>query len=133
MIFAWIKAYALYIKLAIIGMLVAGSVWATWELRGAGIAQEKQEAVDDAVTEITKQYNQEKEWRAYYQKLSDEKLTTILNRITEIKVEHKTITNNITKEIERDPKFYGQALPEGGRAEWLKARELVQKAVQVQK
>lgn len=124
--------FALYLKLAVIAALVAGAVWVTWELRGADIEKEKQKAVTEAVLDMTQQYNQEREWRLHYQAQAD-KFGEVLTAINNIKIEHKTVTNNIIKEIERDPKFYGQALPEGGRKAWMDSRALVEKAVQGQK
>ena len=126
----WMNPYMLWIKLGLIAALCLGTAWVSWKLAHADVEQEKQKAVAVAVKDMTAQYTQEKQWRQHYQSLADDRLAAILNKIADIKVEHKTITNNITKEIERDPAFYGQALPLGGREQWLKARALVDSALQ---
>lgn len=114
----------LYVKLAGVAALVAGTAWAAWAIRDASAEEDKQEAVREVVRATQRELDRERELRSHYQKLSDNKLSDVLNSIANIRVEHKTVTNNITREREVHKEFYMQPLPPGGYEQWLRARSL---------
>lgn len=119
------KAYLVYIKLGVVALLVGGAAWVSWQLRSSSIEEEKREAVESATKQLQKDLDTERWLRGKFEALADKKLEDLLISISNIKVEHTTITNNITKEREAHKEFYSQKLPAGGYEEWMKARALV--------
>ncbi len=120
----------LYFKLGLVAAAVAGSAYLAWDYRGAIAERETQTAVNTAVTTavkvIQKDLDTERAFRTFYQGLADEKYEKLMKSFANIRVEHRTIQNNIYQEIEKNPEFYKLPLPPGGYEEWKKARALSQ-------
>lgn len=114
-----------WIKLAGIAALVAGGAYISWELRSASAEKEKTAAVAAAVKDMEGKILEERFNRAYFQDLADKRLTALTGLITNIKVEHRTIVNNIQNEVAANPEFYRQPLTPGGYDQWKRARALV--------
>ena len=113
-----------YLKLGAAVAVIALVAFFTWQIRGLQAEHDQQEAVEKVTREAQARLNTEVRLRVHYQDLADTRLEELLKSITNIKLEHKTITNNITKEIEIHREFYDQALPEGGYEQWRKSRAL---------
>lgn len=110
----------------ILAAVVAGAgtaaAYGAWKLRGA--------AADREIAELNKTWGErlaeQEKLTDHYSKLADEQFGKLLTELGQIEIKHVTITRNITVERESNPEFYNQPLPEGGRAEWLNARSLMQ-------
>lgn len=114
------------IGLAITALVAVG--WAAWYFRGLEAEQEKVTAVNAAVEAIQKDLDNERKLRAHFETLADQKLAKLFSAISGIKIEHKTITNNIQQEVKENPEFYSQPLPPGGFEQWTRARALISTA-----
>lgn len=122
-------------KLKLIAILLSASMlaglvsWASWsiassrtEARERKIAEERvQQAIEDA----EKRFQLQKELTTHYRGLAEEQFGKLLSKMDNIKLEHVTITRNITVERESNPEFYETPLPEGGIQEWEAARQLL--------
>lgn len=119
-----------YAKWIFMLAVLCGVAYFAWDYRGSLESEGRQKAVntavDVAVTKIQGELETERALRTHYQTLADVKLAKLLQTISNIKVEHKTIENNIIQEVQRDPVFYSQPLPPQGYEQWKKARALSQ-------
>lgn len=115
----------IYLKMALIAAAIAAAGTIAWKVRGAAAKVEQEKAVASAVAQANKDLAEERRITGVYRDLTDQRLAKLLQLVSNIKIENKTITNNIRTEAARDPKFYSQQLPEGGYKEWLRARALV--------
>lgn len=113
------------VKIGIAAAALLASAWGAWYVRAAIAEKETRAEVKKAVDAIQKDLNEERRINALYKDLSDKKLEALLERVSNIRVEHTTITRNITKEREIHREFYAQPLPPGGYEEWKRARSLV--------
>lgn len=125
---AWFMKYALYVKLALVACAIGGVAYGAWHVRGLGVEKEKQIAVDDATKDLTQKFENEQRQRKHYQELADTKLEQLLKAVGNIKSTHTTVTNNITKEVQANPEFYNQQLPQTGYEQWITSRNLVNAA-----
>lgn len=107
-----------------IAALCAGA-YGSWQIKSHYAEIDKTKAVAAATTAAQKEIDKERELRQKYQQLVDVKMEELLKSISNIKVEHTTITRNITKEIQVNREFYVQKLPDGGFEQWKRARALV--------
>lgn len=117
-----------YVKLGIAIAVVAVLVGGTWYFRGLKAEHDQTVAVNDATQEVRKELAQEQATRQVYQTLAEGKLAAILTGVSNIKTVHQTVTNNITKEVQSNPAFYNQKLPDVGYAQWIAARNLINQA-----
>lgn len=118
-----LKGYAIGGIVALLLASVAGAAgYVAWSTRGALAAQEIEKVNDEWGKKLTEQ----EQLTDHYAALADEQFGLLRQEIGQIEIKHVTITKNITVERESNPEFYNQALPDGGREEWLKARSLVQ-------
>lgn len=118
-------SWFIYVKLAFFAAIVIAAAVIAWRLRGAQADEEQQKAVDAAVAQIQKDLDQEREWRGFYQGLADNQLTDLLNKLNTISGQVSQVKANLKVERAKNPEFYAQKLPEGGYAEWMRARSLV--------
>lgn len=113
---------ALSIIASIGGMAI--SFWITHAIMSA----EKDRAIATAVDSVTATLNQEiekeREIARTYKALSDDKYEKLQEQVGKIKIQKTNTINTVTREIERNPSFYSQPLPEDGRVQWEKSREL---------
>jgi Tfp pilus assembly protein PilO len=114
-----------YVKAALALAFLTALVTFTWSVRGLYAEKAKQAAVQQALREAQAKIDAEVKLRLHYQGLADTKLEALLKSISNIKVEHRTITNNITREREIHKEFYAQPLPESGYELWKRSRALV--------
>lgn len=121
-----IAPYLLAIKIGLLVLVLLLVAWGAWYVRGALSDRQINSAVNTAVNKVQKDLDEERKLRSHYQTLVDTRLSTLLDAIKGIKVEHITITRNITKEREIHREFYLQALPAGGYEEWKRARNLIE-------
>jgi hypothetical protein len=120
------------LKLIAIGLGLLAAVAAiaipAYQIGDASMREEVQAAADKRVSEAKENYDQviaaQLALTDHYRLLSDSKYDALIKRISDIKVTSTTVTNNITKERDSDPSFYGMQLPEGGQKQWLNARNL---------
>lgn len=115
-----------YVTFAVLIGIIGGVAWLAWDYRGAQAEREKIEAVNTAVEVAVKDINaklaEEKKWRDHYQNLAEKKYAEVLEKIGKIKSTRTEITNNIRQEVERNPEFYNQPLPEKGYEQWQNSR-----------
>jgi len=123
--FSWLAPWSLYLKLGAFAALVALTIYTTWNVTRAGEEERKLQAVSEAVLNIQKEIDKHAASTKFYRDLAEKRREELLQSIAKIKIEHTTITNNITKEREIVREFYAQPLPPGGYEEWKKARQLV--------
>jgi Asp-tRNA(Asn)/Glu-tRNA(Gln) amidotransferase B subunit len=121
----FLAPYMLYIKLAALALLVGGAAYLAWDYRGALNEREKIEAVNKATEKIQGELNEEKRISALYKNLADEKLATLLEKVSNIKITHKTVNTTILQDVKENPEFYSQPIPPVGFEQWKKARSLV--------
>ena len=76
------KTYLIYIKLGLIGLLVAGAAWISWELRSSSVEAEKREAVESATKQLQKDLDNERWLRGKFEALADKKLEDLLTSIS---------------------------------------------------
>ena len=117
--------FFIYAKLGAVLALVLAAAWGAWYVRAAIADQQTQRAVKTAVEKVQKELDEERKTTAYYRELSDKQLQTLLDKLTNLRVEHTTITRNITLEREIHKEFYMQPLPAGGYEEWKRSRASV--------
>ena len=117
--------YFLYMKLAAAAVVLAGVGWASWQVRALIAKDDEVKAVNAAVEKVGAELATERKLRALAETRADKEFAQLLQLISNIKVEHKTITNNVTKEREIHKEFYIQPLPEGGYEQWKRARALL--------
>ena len=114
-----------YFKLWLAAAALLAAAWGSWYVRSVIAERETREAVKKEVAKIERDLKEERRINALYKEISDKKLEELLERVSNIRVEHTTITRNITKEREIHREFYAQPLPPGGFEEWKRARSLV--------
>lgn len=115
-----------YLKIGAIALAIAGAGYAAWTVKGAFAEREKVEAVSQAVDGINKQLQEEKDLRIKYETQAETRIAELLKSISILQDSFKTVSSNVGKERTSNPKFYEQALPDGGYQQWKKAKELVQ-------
>lgn len=123
---ARLKLIAILLSVSMLAGLVS---WASWsiassrtEARERKIAEER---VQQAIENAEKRFQLQKELTTHYRGLAEEQFGKLLLKMDNIKLEHVTITRNITVERESNPEFYETPLPEGGIQEWEAARQLL--------
>lgn len=120
--------FFIYAKIALLAAAIGGAAYFAWDYRSRIAESEKQRAVDAAVTAAVKEINQkletERKLRAVYQLMAEDQLAKLLKSISNIRIEHKTIENNIYREVRSNPEFYNQPLPPQGYEEWKRSRAL---------
>jgi len=121
--FSDLKSVVTGVILALVVTSAAGAAgYAAWKARGAMAAEE----IAQVNKEWEKKLTEQEQLTDHYSQLATEQFGLLRQEIGQIEIKHVTITKNITVERESNPEFYNQALPDGGREEWLKARSLVQ-------
>lgn len=121
----FLEPYLIWIKLAAILAIVAGASYLAWDYRGALNEREKIEAVNKATEKIQSELNEERRIGAIYKNLADEKLATLLEKVSNIKITNKTVNTTILQDVKDNPEFYSQPIPPVGYSQWQKARSLV--------
>lgn len=123
---AKLKLIAILVSVTLLAGLVS---WASWtiatsrtEARERKVADER---VQQAMADAEERFQLQKELTTHYRGLAEDQFGKLLEKMDNIKLEHVTITRNITVERESNPEFYGTPLPEGGIQEWEAARQLL--------
>lgn len=114
----------IYVKLALVASLVAGSAWVAWSLRDAKAVKEQAEAVSAVQEKYQKDLDNERWMRGEFQRLVDDHLAALLKSVSNIQQQSLDINKRVEQELRRNPDFYKQALPPGGYEEWKRARQL---------
>jgi hypothetical protein len=114
-----IKMGALCVLILLLG---CATTYGAWQWR-AGIARtEVQAAIDMKDAEIQRERDATKKWR--------DKATALSDEAREAKSKANMVTATATAEIKHEraanPKFYEQAIPDGGAKQWEEARKLMQ-------
>ena len=120
----------IYLKLAALAALVAGAGYTAWSIRGAYADREKTEAVDKAVAAIQKDLDAERKLRGEYETFTNDKVEALMKSISKLQNDFKGVAGNIAKERASNPQFYEQPIPDGGYAQWQKAKELLKSTVE---
>ncbi len=123
--FGNLKLIAIAVALA---AAIGGPAWAAWKL---GNSSGKEEVRDDAEKQVAQMrwdmqqlLMKQTQLTDHYQGLADETYAALMEKLGNIKVEHVTITRNITTERATNPDYYEQKVPDGGIKEWEAARQL---------
>ena len=129
---SFVSQYALYFKIGVVVILCALAASGTYLVMDARIVrlkaqaeEDKRKAVGTAMADVRARLNLEVRIREKIEELVDARLDELMKSISNIRVENKTITNNITKEREVHKEFYMQPLPPGGYEQWKRARAMV--------
>jgi uncharacterized protein (UPF0333 family) len=122
--------YKLYFILAFLAVLVIGTGTVVWKYRSAMADREIQQAVKQSVKDSQAKIDKAEGEAKMYKDLADGKYAELMDKVTNIKVVHTTVTNNIKTEVQGNPQFYNQPLPLKGWEQWLKARESFQQSSQ---
>ncbi len=117
-------SWFIWIKLAAVGVIVAGACWVTWKVQGAYAKEHEERAVNAAVEQIQKDLDAERTNRKFYQALADEKLADLLKSITKLRIDQAKIGRDLAEARKESPEFYDQPLPPKGYEAWKRAREL---------
>ena len=120
------------LKLIAIAVAIAAAIgvpsWAAWKLGNASGKEEVQESADKQVAQMRWDMQQllikQTQLTDHYQTLADDSYAKLMDKLGHIKVEHVTITKNITTERAANPDYYEQRMPDGGIKEWEAARKL---------
>ena len=120
-----LKLIAIAVGLAV---TVGAIAYPAYKLGGSSVKEAAQADADKRVQLATETYQQlmvkQIQLTDHYRSLADTGYADLIEKITHIKVTSTTVTNNITKEVQSNPTFYNNALPDGGRQQWIDARNL---------
>lgn len=105
--------------------IAGASFYAAWTWQNDRREAAVNEAVAKTVKEAQEAIDAERKLTASYRDLAEGKVSQLLEKLSKIKVQSVTITNNITKEVEANPVFYNQPIPEKGYEEWMRAKSLI--------
>lgn len=122
--------WLVYIKLAIIAILVALAVFLTRNYYAAMQDRMVQIAVGDAVREVNRAYSMERERRIAAEGEVKERYKELVKAIADIKVSNTIVQETIIKEVASNPQFYKQQLPKAGYEAWLKARKQAEATIE---
>lgn len=122
------KPWVLYVKIGLIAFVVVFASYISYTYRGNQVDREIEEAVGDAVREVNRAMNAERERRLALQKAIDERYDKLIDAIQNIKVTNTVIYQGTKAEVASNPKFYKQPLPDKGYEQWLQAREQLEQA-----
>lgn len=122
------------LKLIAIGVVTISLVgivsWASWSLASSRTEARERAAADirvqEAVARVEERLQLQQELTRHFRSLAEQELSKLMHKLDNLKVEHVTITRNVTVERESNPEFYNTPLPEGGIKEWESARQLLQ-------
>lgn len=119
----------IYLKLIAIGVAGAAVFGGAWSWRGSIATEEQHAAVDMAVhgalDKIEKTLDVEKDLRIAYQTRADAQMTTLMNRLEQVRVVNTRVSGMIVKDRADNATFYNQPLPPQGREAWIQARNLI--------
>lgn len=120
--------YLLPILLGAAILIAGASFYAAWTWQNDRKEAAVNEAVAKSVKEAQAAIDAERALTASYRNIAEGKVALLLEKLSKIKVQSVTITNNITKEVETNPAFYNQPLPQKGYDEWMNAKALLMPA-----
>lgn len=109
--------------IGIIG-LAGFAAWVAWQLRSATAEQEKQMAVNIAVTNVQNKLDNERWLRAEYARVTDDRLQQLVKLVANIQAQRQVMTRAVATERATNPDFYKQSLPAKGYEQWKNARAL---------
>lgn len=93
-----------------------------WYYRGVKADKEVEQVRQDLTALMLKERQLTDHWRTQAQTSYKD----LMEKVSNIKVVNTTVNRNIQVEVERNPGFYSQPLPEGGRQAWLESRSVMQ-------
>ena len=121
-----LQPIAPYLRVAVLIATAAGPAAVAWTMRGQIAEAESQRAVNTALAEQADKFAgdlaKERAARKEFQDAAGRALQTMVRRLDTLRIGQEEVAAGIAEERVKNRTFYDQPLPDGGRTQWMRAR-----------